>query len=252
MISQFAIGVDRELYVDGSPPAGSVRYRLRACNAVGCSSYSPWATYNGAVTPPPAAPSSLTVTLLPGGGLQLDWVDNSGGGASTEIERREVSTGTTVVQPVGAGSTQYTDTSPPTGLLEYRIRACNSGTCSAWSAPVQSYYGLAPQITLGAVLNIGITVADLTADVTPFQAPTTVVFRISTDPAFTSSTVLPTIDAGAGATSLLVTGAATGLDDGVVYFVRAEATNFWGTSTSAVGSFQTLGGGGEAGFNGRW
>ena len=42
----------------------------------------------------------------------------------------------------------------------------------------------------------------------------------------------------------MVTTAVTGLDDGIVYFVRAEATNLWGTSTSAVGSFQTLGGGG--------
>jgi hypothetical protein len=243
-ISQFAIGADREVYIDTSPPVGTVRYRLRACNAVGCSAWSAWATWAGAVTPPPAAPSSLTVTLLPGGGLRLDWVDNSGGGATTQIERMETVSGTTIVVPVGAGTNQYTDASPPTGLLEYRVRSCNGGSCSPWSAPVQSWYGLAPQITLGAATNIGLTSADLSADVTAFQAPTTVVFRLSTDPSFTSSTVLPTIDAGAGASSQLVTVTAAGLDDGVVYYVRAQATNLWGTTVSGTGSFTTAGGGG--------
>lgn len=344
----FTAAADQTSFIDLGPPAGDLRYRVRACNVAGCSPFSPWLTYvapvvpgplvitlspqgvlpdgadlrafvdprgaattvefqvgtdpnlTGAATspstvvagtdpagevvvamsglvpstqyfvrgvasnaqgqqqggivsfttapppPPPAAPSAPSVTPLGAAGLQVDWTDNSPDETGFEVERLLVGSGSPTVIAVAGDVVQYTDAAPPAGLVQYRVRACNLGGCSAWSAPAQAYFGLAPAVTLDPITNISIVSGDATARVTPFQAATTVVFRVSTDAGFATSFVLPgtPLSAGAGATETTVNLTLTVPDDVTTYYVRAEVSNLWGTTLSNVQSFTTLGGDG--------
>lgn len=193
--------------------------------------------------PAPAAPTGLTVGTSPGGGIQLDWTDNSTTTGGFEIEV-QVGGGSPTTVATPAGTTQFIDDAPPTGLLQYRVRACNAGGCSAFSAPVQWFFGLPPEVVLDATTNVGSFSADLNAQVNALNDATTVIFVVARDPGFSTSLNFPSVplDAGTGASLAPVTTTATGLDDGVVYYVRVEATNRWGTTVSATGTFTTSGG----------
>jgi hypothetical protein len=225
--------------------AASTTYYVRAVgvNTQGRTDGAVVSFTTPALPPIPTSPTGLMVSTSPGGGIQLDWTDNSANEAGFEIEII-VNGGTPTTVGAAAGATQFIDDSPATGLLEYRIRACNAGGCSAYTAPVQWYYGLPPQATLDPTTNIGLTSADLNAQVNPLNDATTVVFVVSTDALFTNPITFPAtpIDAGAGASPVAVSAAASGLDDVVTYFVRVEATNRWGTTLSPVGTFTTPGG----------
>lgn len=226
--------------------SASTTYYVRAVgvNAQGRTDGAVVSFTTPVLPPVPTAPTGLTVSTSPGGGIQLDWSDNSANESGFEIEV-VVDGGAPSTVSTAAGTTQFVDNAPPTGLIEYRLRACNAGGCSAFTPPVQWYYGLAPVVTLDPTTNIGLTNADLNAQVNALNDATTLVFRISTDAAFTTSVLVPgtPIDAGAGATLSPVSTNVSTLDDGVTYYVRAEATNRWGTTVSSVASFTTLGGG---------
>jgi serine protease len=138
----------------GSPAANAVtftnaglatgsthQYRVRACNAAGCSA---WA--EGAVvtlpTGAPAPPFNLAVAPASGSVAKLTWNDGSGNETSFAIVRslRNLDgtwTPVTTVLTPAADATSATDWGLLTGR-EYRhqIRACNPVGCSAWTAPV--------------------------------------------------------------------------------------------------------------------
>ena len=226
--------------------AASTTYYVRAVgvNARGRTDGAVVSFTTPVVPPVPTGPTGLMVSASPGGGIQLDWADNSTNEAGFEIEV-VLGGGTPSIIPTTAGTTQFIDDAPPTGLLEYRIRACNAGGCSAFTAPVQWYYGLPPLVTLDPATNIGLFGADLNAQVNALNDATTAVFRVSTDAGFSTSTVVPgaPIDVGAGAAPLAVSATVSGLDDRITYYVRVEATNRWGTTISSVGTFFTTNGG---------
>jgi Bacterial Ig domain/Divergent InlB B-repeat domain len=80
-----------------------------------------------------------TITLASGAAsaaqLTLDWVDNSGGSAGFQIERRAGTTGAFgQIATTGAGVTSYVDSTVPAGTTFcYRVRASNGGGTSGYS-----------------------------------------------------------------------------------------------------------------------
>lgn len=117
----------------GLQPATMYGYRVRACNIAGCSDFSEEAS---AVTPdvPPLAPYDLSATATGSSGVSLAWTDGSSNESGFEIERGEGGPWT----PVGFVPTNTTHFSDG-GLTaespyDYRVRACNTEGCSAWSS----------------------------------------------------------------------------------------------------------------------
>lgn len=83
----------------------------------------------------PLAPSGLQVGGFPGGQIRVAWTDNASDEASFQIERSTGDrNGYALLATVSANTTLYTDT---TVALEttywYRVRACNTDGCSAYS-----------------------------------------------------------------------------------------------------------------------
>lgn len=109
--------------------AGSIRYRVSACNATGCSAASSIGTVT--VIHPPVATPALS---LPGtsttGSYTLSWTAVAT--ASTYgVEQRFNGGIWTEVQNASATSQNYSG--KPYGTYEYRVRACNAAGCAAYS-----------------------------------------------------------------------------------------------------------------------
>lgn len=119
----------------GLTPGTVYQYRVRACNARGCSGYG---TSNAVVVPappPPRAPATLTAAAM-GVYMYVVWGDVADE-TTYELQRRQHD-GTAY----GAWSapmvrtmnvTTHEDPVVPGTLYEYRIRACNQGGCSAYT-----------------------------------------------------------------------------------------------------------------------
>ena len=127
-----SVAADATSYTDGDlSPATSYRYRLRACNAMGCSTPSNEVSVTTHDVPP-AAPLALTAVPIGPGSIGLTWTDASGNETRFELERSgDGAEGWDVVSSLAAGSTEAVDT----GLLPgtryaYRVRACNDVGCS--------------------------------------------------------------------------------------------------------------------------
>jgi probable HAF family extracellular repeat protein len=109
------------------------QYRLRACNAYGCSA---WA--EGPVVAVPVGPGPLTVDApTSANSLTLRWIDRSTDETTFQVGRhQQAANGTwgpyTTIKTVGANSTSYTDNTVVPGTYQYRVRACNASGCSAW------------------------------------------------------------------------------------------------------------------------
>ncbi len=223
----------------------STTYYVRAVatNAEGTTDGAVVSFTTPAPPPIPTAPTDLTVSNSPGGGIQLDWTDNSSNETGFEIEIQVDGGAPTTVTP-GAGATQFIDDAPATGLLQYRIRACNTEGCSPFTAPVQWYYGLPPQVIIDPVTAIASDGGTLNARVNPFNDPTIVEFLVSPAPNLESFTVFPStpIDAGFGAVLTPIATDATGLAGGTMWWVKVRATNRWGTTTASWATFTTSGG----------
>jgi hypothetical protein len=130
-------------YTDtGTSPATRYLYRIRACNAGGCSGYR--YLYVTTITPPPAQPGSF-VADGSSGVVVLTWNDVATE-TSYQIGRALAPVGGPEGSYVGlpdrpANSTTYTDTGvAPATRYRYRIRACNTGGCSLYN----TFYATTP------------------------------------------------------------------------------------------------------------
>lgn len=125
-------------YTDNTTVANRYyKYRIRAWNAAGYSSYAE----TNYVNTTPAAPSSVTATRS-GSNVELTWSDNSNNEDQFRIQKREsTDEGATwgswgSDDTVALGNESYTDTSPYT-YGQYRIRA-EETTQSLYSSYVES------------------------------------------------------------------------------------------------------------------
>jgi hypothetical protein len=97
------------------------RYALYAINTAGNSSYG----YSDYVNTTPSAPSNV-VAYSSGSSVIINWTDNSPNENGFKIQSSEYSGGTWQdwqdEDTVGAGTTQWTDTTPP-NIVKYQVRA---------------------------------------------------------------------------------------------------------------------------------
>jgi len=84
--------------------------------------------------PKPAAPSDLTVKLLPGSRLQATWKDNSSNETGFKLRARVGGAEQTLSLP--AGQTSFTTSELPLGLYTLDVCATNASGDSAYTRPV--------------------------------------------------------------------------------------------------------------------
>ncbi|HWS87565.1 MAG TPA: fibronectin type III domain-containing protein [Pyrinomonadaceae bacterium] len=130
------LGPNVNAYSDtGLQPATAYHYRVAAFNSTVDSGYSNTASAT-TTDYPPAAPSNLTASALPGGQVSLSWADNSANETGFEVERC-AGAGCTNFQTrteVGAGATTYSDGGLVAGTVyRYRVRAFNGSGDSDFS-----------------------------------------------------------------------------------------------------------------------
>ena len=120
----------------GLAAGGTYRWRVRSCNAAGCSA---WVTGTAVTLPTvPAAPATLTATAASATTVNLAWPDATPNETSFQVER-QVNTGGTWGAWGSAVNRPANSTSYAAGGLSaatqyrFRVRACNLAGCSAWT-----------------------------------------------------------------------------------------------------------------------
>jgi subtilisin family serine protease len=109
------------------------RYVVRACNPAGCSA---WATSNIVTLPTvPAAPPSVTATVISGTSIRVQWTDASANESSFVVGRAPVNSagvvGTFVdIATLAPNQVLFNNTGMAAGSYRYRIRACNAAGCT--------------------------------------------------------------------------------------------------------------------------
>ncbi len=128
---------------------------MRAFNGTTASAYSNQASVTPTVSPP-AAPSNLVATVLPGTQIRLIWTDNATHETHYSVERSTDGSTWSPLAILGANSTSYMDTSVVTGMrYHYRVRAFAGNTPSAYSNQVSVSTTVSP---LAAPSNLVATV----------------------------------------------------------------------------------------------
>ncbi len=112
-------------FISGMSP-GIYDYRVRACNAAGCSNYSEWGTITVTSVLPPPVPTGLSAS---GGASHCNVLWNASSGATRYDLRNQF-------QFEVYSGTQTSFNSDAQCDQSYSVRACNAGACSEWSNPI--------------------------------------------------------------------------------------------------------------------
>lgn len=111
--------------------SGSYKYAVKACNASGCSGWRYSSTV--AVTIPPGSAPSLSVPSSSStGSYTVSWGAVSG--ASSYTLQEQVNSGSWSTSYSGSSRSKAYSGKSNGAAYGYRVRACNAGGCSAWSA----------------------------------------------------------------------------------------------------------------------
>lgn len=132
-----ALAPNSNAFSDRGLSPSSYRYRVRACNTAACSPWSneAFATLprdgSGSPNPPSNAKAFLGFSL---DFIKLCWDDNSSDETEFQIQRSVDQVTWDLISVVGANTVAFVDRTVK-GPEEYfyRVRACTSGGCSAWS-----------------------------------------------------------------------------------------------------------------------
>jgi alpha-tubulin suppressor-like RCC1 family protein len=109
------------------------QYRVRACNAAGCSASIASTPFSAGVAP--TAPIDLTATGTGLGTINLGWTNNFLYTSSFVIQRRRQDATWTPYATIASQPSyywEYSDTGLQAKVHQYRVRACNPVGCSAW------------------------------------------------------------------------------------------------------------------------
>ena len=141
------LGWGAQSYADrAATPGIAQRYRVRACNAAGCSTYATSAVTR---TPVPARPELYATTIHPMR-IDLNWgIHPSSVQSGFDVQRRrDLGSGWeawTVLAATPAAVTTYMDEDVAQGgRYQYRVRACSVAGCSLWSAVATAFADLPP------------------------------------------------------------------------------------------------------------
>ncbi|WP_448101437.1 hypothetical protein [Luteibacter jiangsuensis] len=133
-------GLDRTTTVV-EQATGIYYYRIRACNASGCS---PYMTSPGVrVTIPPSIAPTLS-----GGGTSINGaytVSWSGSPGATDYYLVENINGTNWTQAQFSGSQSWSTSGRGNGTYYYLVQACNAGGCTGWSNQIAVVVSLPPE-----------------------------------------------------------------------------------------------------------
>ena len=208
-------------------PDTEYAYRIRACNARGCSAWS--STLE--VTTPPVAPSGLDATSVTASAIGLAWEDESDTETRFELHRSIDGGGFTKIAEPAAGATSHSDTGVSADTeYAYRIRACNDAGCSAWSSTLE--------VSTPPVAPSGLSVGSITASAVGLSwtdnSSTEAQFRIERRSGGGSFTQIGTAGANAtGYTDSAVQGDST-------YTYRVRACNSDGACSPYSGTVSAL------------
>lgn len=112
-------------------------YRVRACNESGCSDFSAETSVVTPVTSPPTPPAQLFAVMGDQARVFLTWQDNSSIETSFEIERQDPGGAFTLLIELDPDRDSHIDTAVELETeYGYRVRACGTAGCSAYSNEV--------------------------------------------------------------------------------------------------------------------
>ena len=161
----------------GLTPNTTYRYRIRACNDVGCSSFSAEALATTDEVPP-APPSALVATSTGTSTISLGWTDHSGNEAHFQVDRKEGAGGSwaPLISP-GSNQTTWGDSGlTPVSTYYYRVRACNAAGCSSYTSEAGATTADVPPSAPGALAaaatgatTIDVSWIDLSSNETEFR-----------------------------------------------------------------------------------
>ena len=118
-------------------PGTAYAFRIRACNAAGCSEYEgPVIATTVAAQQSPAAPDGLVASALSSTEIRLEWTDHSSNEDEFRVQRRlSTSDDFSTVGTTDANDTTFDDDGLSDGTAYvYRVQACNSVGCSAFTS----------------------------------------------------------------------------------------------------------------------
>jgi titin len=150
------VGANVTTYSDTGLAMGTAYYyRMRSYNANGSSAYSNIALTCTLETAP-AAPSSLTASTVSTSEINLSWMDNASNEDGFYVERSlSVTSGFAEIAALGANVRTYGDAGLAAGTTYYyRVRAHNSGGCSAYSNTASAATLTPPSVPLGTAMDV--------------------------------------------------------------------------------------------------
>ncbi|HJR75102.1 MAG TPA: hypothetical protein VJ806_15870, partial [Luteimonas sp.] len=120
---------------------GAYSYRVKACNAAGCSAYSAAGSIT-VLTPPTAVPTVTAPASNYTGSYTVNWTTVPKATSYTlHVKVNGAVNGTNIYS--GAGSA-YNISGQGEGSYAYYVLACNGAGCANWSAPATTQVTLVP------------------------------------------------------------------------------------------------------------
>ncbi|WP_250628644.1 RHS repeat domain-containing protein [Pinirhizobacter soli] len=131
--------------------SGTYAYRVRSCNAHGCSSaYSPTGTTTATIAPA-SAPSISVPASSNTGSYTVSWSAVAGGTAYT-LQEQSNGGGFTNVQ--ASSATSWPTAGRGNGTYGYRAQACNGGGCGPFSSVGSVTVALVPSVPTGLAISL--------------------------------------------------------------------------------------------------
>lgn len=130
---------------------GSYGYRVKSCNALGCSGYTTSGTV--AVTIPPGSAPSLSVPASSANGSYTVSWGGVAGASSYTLQEQVNGGGWTTVQANGA--TSWGTSGRGSATYGYQVQACNAGGCGPWSSVANVSVILPPGVPTGLSASVG-------------------------------------------------------------------------------------------------
>ncbi|MDA3913810.1 hypothetical protein [Oleiagrimonas sp.] len=121
---------------------GTWTYQVKACNASGCSAFRAGSSGVAVTLPPGSSPSLNVPATNTTGSYTVSW--NSVGGATSYTLQEQVNGGSWSTVYSG-GATSKAVSGKTNATYGYRVRACNVGGCSGWSASQSVAVTVPPQ-----------------------------------------------------------------------------------------------------------